>query len=591
MQNEVKNGPEARRVFERNCTPRYCSLDILEAYVEGRQYEGRPHWFNDNVPLLDRGPHIVEPIVDSAIKSYQDLIFGEGKFPQVTAKVEEDDTAFDPRFGLEAEDSKKLDHLIRAAFKQANVAQVSREALARALGSRTAVGIVSIKGGKLCVELVPAKCCKPEFHPKYPGEVIRLDIMYPYIEQYRDTANHCYVERCMMFRRVIDADWDTTYQPVRAREDGEPPNSGAWTPDLNLSVNHSFGFCPVVWFPFRKIATTRHDFDGIAIHERYLDELDAFNRSLSQRDRAGLYAGDPMQVEIGVGEDENPSPIAPQAADPRHLLVDSHGRIVDSRAKAAFAFVGTQTNAPGGARKRGVGVVARYGSPNAKVEYLTLPGEALKPLDDDIDKKRSLLAEGMSWVRPLEAGSSNTNLNISRLSSKTLALLFKRQTSACDLIRPDAWNGWLYPLTNLLLRIIYLYASDETREGLYLGGLDVAKKLLQRFDAELSNGEKRWFAPALTPVWGDYFPPDEADRLALSQLFIQDYEAGFITLRKVLELRKNEFGIDNIDAFMEQLTKEVEQRKQEESDRVVEEATAIHKAAEKAKPKTSSSGG
>ncbi len=576
MSKPLHNSREARRTLERNLTPRYRTLDSLQAYVEGRQYEGLPSWFDDRAPLLKRAPCIIEPIVESAIESYQDLIFGEGRFPKIGATPEEDDQAFDERFGLNEQDSVALEHLIRAAFKQANVAEVSREALAKAMGERTAVGIACVRDGRLAVDLEPAKGCTPTFDETRPDEIVALEIRYPYLEIYWDGHEKCWAERCMLYRRVVDAQSDTTFQPIKAHESGEPPAAGEWQPQR--VVDHRLGFCPVVWYAYRKITSTRRDADGISIHERFTDEIDGLNRTLSQRHRGGLYAGDPQIIETGVTKNENPG-TSGEISEPMRAFVDEAGGLVESPAvRAQNADWRTGGGGGGSGRKKGPGTVWRFESKDAKVAYLTLDPQALKPLDDEIDRLRSLLSEGMSWVRPLEAGSANSKVNISRLSGKTLSLLYKRQTSQCDTIRPDVWTGWLYPLANLLLRIILAFAQEPSRGALFLGGMDKAVKLLDRFDAEIPSGGKRWFKPILTPHWGQYFEPDEQDQLATSQQLAQDHQSGFITTKTAVTKLAAFYGIENVDAYLETLTKEVEERKQEESDRTIDEAKALHAA-------------
>ncbi len=574
--SQPKNYDNARRLFAKHLTPRYRELDKFEAYVEGRQYVGLANWFNDEVPLVERAPHVVEPIVESAIETYQDFIFGEGHFPRITSKASAEDEAFDAQFGLSEPDSIKLDHLIRAIIKQTELQQVCREALGRAMGQRTGVLICGVRDSKLCVDLVPAKACTHVFDPKRPREVIRLEIKYPYIETFWNSSEKHWEDRCMLYRRVIDAVSDVEFKPFKANEEGQWPAPGSWTPNPDRSHNHGLGFCPVVWYPFMRISSSRPDSDGVSIHERVLDEIDALNRGLSQRNRAGVYAGDPQMVGSGMGEDEAIAP-AGRAAMPPGMLLDSQGRIVEKEGQASGSFSYAPLNNGGGSgvRKRGVSQFWALQNPQASVEYVTIPEGSLRPLDEDVGKLRSLIAEAMSWVRPLEASSENSSINISRLSSKTLALLFKRQTSRCDTIRPDAWSRLLLPLISMLLRIVYVYADGKNGK-LYLGGADGARTLLDRFWAPVTDTQYRWFDPILNPIWGHYFPPDEQDLLAESTMLQQEYEAGFVQLKTILEKRKEYYGIENVDQYIKDLKKEVEERKQEETDREIQTQEAIH---------------
>jgi hypothetical protein len=567
---ELKHSAQARKILKKHLTPRYKSLDTLEAYYENRQYAGLPSWFKSSVPLMQRAPCIVEPITESAIESYQDLILGEGRFPVITAKVEEDDKAFDPQFGLDAEDSVQMDHLVRAAIKQSNFEETAREALADAMSSRTAVVIVSVKDGCLALDLEPAKACTPTFDQQRPTEIVSLEIKYPYIDVYWDSVDKCWAERCMLYRRVINAVEDIVFLPALAPESGEQPQS--WTPQI--TVPHGFGFCPVVWYPHRKISCNRRDADGIAIHEKHLPEIDALNRVLSQRHRAGLYCGDPQIIETGTSEDETPGQLGPDADMPR-MFVDEAGQVVNSAAEAHSAYIGA---GGGTGRKKSPDGIWQYASKDAKVAYLVLPEGSLRTIDEDADRLRSLIAEGMAWVRPLEASSSNSKLNVSRLSSKTLSLLYKRQTSQCDLIRPNVWSGLLMPLINMLLRVIHHYASGKGNGALYLGGVKESKKLLDRFLVDIEGSGTRWFRPTLKPMWGPYFPPDETDELALSTQVKLDHEAGFITTRTAVEKRAAFYKIDDVEAYLQKLEEDVKKRKDEETERAVNEASQLHEA-------------
>lgn len=559
----VHNLDKAQRVLEANLTPRYRELDNLQAYVEGRQYAGKAHWLTeDDVPLLDRAPCVVEPIAENAIESFVDLVFGEGHFPGISSAPDEDDEVFDERFGLNEADSELVDRFIQHIAKQCDLQEVSREALARAMGERSAVGIVCVRDGKLAVDLEHAKCCVPTFDKQRPKLIRSLEIRYPYLERYFDGHEKRWAMRCMLYRRVINEQTDTTFAPIVAHETGEDPGIGEWRPET--TITHGFGFCPVVWWAYRKRASEQTGPDGIAIHERVLDEIDALNRTLSQRHRAGLICGDPQIVETGVDEDVNPAP-AGRAPEPmRAYPSESPGTRADNARWQSGGQAGKT-----GARRKGPNVIWRYPNENSKVEYLLLPPEALKVLDDGIGQLHQMLAEAMSWVRAdptTIAGESKRGVSLSSISGKALAWMYRRQTMQCDSVRPDAWDNWLVPLINLLLRVSLAYASEPARGALYLPGLKKTAPILKRFVQPMQTGTDEagnavttdtWFSPSLSPNWPPYFPPTEEDQARVAKQAADDHEAGFITKRTAVEKISDFYDdIENVDQYLEALEKE-----------------------------------
>jgi hypothetical protein len=559
---ELYGAEKAAKTLQNNLTPRYIELDQLQAYVEGRQYAGKPHWLTENdTPLLERAPCIVEPVAESAIESYVDLVFGEGRFPEITSHVDEDGTPFDARFGLSEDDSAKLDKLIQQIKRQAEVEEVSREALGRAMGERSTLGIVCVRDGKLAVDLERAKCAAPTFDASRPSVVLSVEIRYPYLETYFDGENKRWALRCMLFRRVIDQKTDTVFKPIIADENGEDPGVGAWKPQT--VVEHRFGFCPVVWYAYRKIESSERGFDGIAIHERLLDEIDALNRSLSQKHRAGLVCGDPQIVEIGVDPDHNPAPSGRPAEPMRSFPNESpQTKALNSQWRTAG------TGAAGMGRRKGAGVVWRYTSKDSKVEYLTLEGDALEVLDNESKSLRNTIAEAMSWVRsdPMSInGDGKRGVSLSGISGKALAWMYKRQTTQCDTVRPDVFNGWILPLVDTLLRVALAYAREPSRGALYLPGMQELASLLDRFEQDVATSDgvtaKQWFRPALSPQWPPYFQPTEEDQARVSTQVIGDKEAGLITLHTAVSRIKDFYpDIDNVEDYIKSLQDEAQKR-------------------------------
>lgn len=551
----------ATKIVQANLPPRYFVLDQLERYVIGTQYAHLAPWGQEALPLFERAPCIQYPIVARTIDSNADLCLGEGRWPLITSNPGEDDTAFDERLGLNEEQSAVLDRGIKAIVDQARLRAVASELLCEAQGSKTAVAVCCIRDGKMCVESVKAKHAKPTFDAERPREVESLEIKYPYIDEWYNVATKRWEARVLLYRRVIDEQTDTTYEPVIALDDGADINDAAWIPKTVIA--HGFGFCPVIWYRFMPKTCDAGNIDGVAIHEQVKAEIDGLNYALSMRHRAALYAGDPQVVEIGVEDGDVSAPMGRQAqsiAQPgdHSSMGEWLGR--DARGQSGFSTQG---------RKRGVGVIWRYANPESKVEYLTLPPEALKTLEGDADALLTMLREALCYV---SVDPADAKLGIGELSGKALEWFHKKQTDRCEKIRDDFGHNCLLPLVNILLRMVHRKGSDATAP-LYLPGLKSLLPVLAKFEqaygaqaendnAEAAEGqpESRWFPPYLKLVWGPYFAATAADAKSDMDMTIAGLGAKLLTMKVAVSKIAPHFpAIDDLTQYLESLEEEAKE--------------------------------
>lgn len=536
MQVDHRARERAETILRNNLNPRYFKIDRLERYAKGTQYEGRPSFWNDDIPLHERAPIIVHPVVNSAVASNCDLVLGEGRYPTATTHPGEDDSAFDERFGLSEEDSEVLDRFLKEVQEQARCTAAFTELLETAQHSRTSVAVCRVVDGKLDIETVLAKHCEPAFDTKRPSEVVKLEIRYPYIEDYFDEEKKQWSCRCMLYRRVIDTMSDTVYLPAPASENrGEPD---AWNVDVTKTAAHGFGFCPVVWYKFMPSKSTVAEIDGCAVHEKLLDEIDALNFTLSQKHRACLYCADPQMVEIGVHEDENPAPMGRTSTlwvpgDPSDNKQWRSGITPDGRP----------------ARKRGPGVINRYDSSDVKVSYLTLPGDAMKPSEDNARGIEAMLKEALAYVAididKMKLGSD--------VSGRALEWLHRKQIDRCSRIRTDFGDNCMKPVINMLLRI-----ALHMKKGLYLAGLDKVRGILERFMQALDDGTTRWFNPTMKLAWGPWFAQTDADAKQTSETVRADYTAKLITRQTAIQKLAPYYGIKDAAQYLDALEDEDE---------------------------------
>jgi len=527
---KVKGAEEAAKVAAKYLSPRYWRLDALERYVAGTQYDGRADWFAGvDKPLLERAPCVNYPIAAIAIESNVDLCLGEGRYPTLTTYASEDDEDHDPEFGLDEDDSETFDKFLHRLQDQASLRTVAREALEAAQATGTAVTVCSVQRGRVVAQLVRAKWCSPTFDHAHPDVVAKLEVRYPYTETFRTPDG--WAQRCMLYRRVIDAERDVVYQPAPARDDGAEP---VWTEDPVKSTTHGLGFCPVVWYRHLPPCSTVGEIDGRAIHDGLLSLIDGLNFGLSQRHRAALYATDPQFVEIGVDVDANP---APTGQTPRVIVKDDRGGV--------FGLEGG-----GPARRKGPGIVWRYENPAAKVEMLTLPGDALKATDDNCKDLRDKLCESLGVV----LSDPNSMRHAAALSGKALAILHARQTARVDKIRDDFGEHWLLAVVDMLLRIVH-----RVRSGIYLGGLADVLPILDRFEREVAHEDgtrAEWMPPRIELLWGDYFPSTSEEDAASVKLAVDARDAGLITSAMALERLRTVFKFGSAAEVLEAVQRE-----------------------------------
>jgi hypothetical protein len=290
----------------------------------------------------------------------------------------------------------------------------------------------------------------------YERRVEKLVIQYPYTETYREPLSGKWKVRVKLYRREIDAEKDVTMLPGEANVQGIEP---AWRPDPKQTFEHGFGFCPVNWYAFMRGCQAVNVFDGRAIHERHTDEIRQHDIAISQRHRGALLS-EPQPVETGVSEDHNPTgmgrtPVLPSS---------EQGDIYASAAALSAAVSQGLTNGAYGsfvkmARKKGPGYVWRYPNPDAKVDFLCYPGDALKAQDDNA---RDLLQKIQESLAVVFLDPENIKF-ASTTSGKALEAIKQRQIDRCNVYRDDLRDGFLLPNIEMQLRITAKLGGKITR--------------------------------------------------------------------------------------------------------------------------------
>ncbi len=553
MKTEELGGyAEAVKRYRGNLSPRAKRLIELESYVKCTQYDGRPSWWSLDVPLQERAPCVVYPVARIAVNSNTDLMLGEGRYPELTTKIAEDEA--DDENGLSAEQSKTVDRFLREYHRVCRFKAGARESFNAGQSTGSVACIHGVRSGKPFQDLIPAKWCEPELDQE--GNVLKLVIQYPYLEQYQDRAGDWCV-RAKVYRRVIDDSSDVEFHPADAPEN--PSTQIAWKRNPQRSVDHRLGFCPVIWYPFMRGCQPINVIDGEAIHSSLYQEIEAHDFALSMRHRAALYAGDPQFVEIGVEQGYNPSDSGRTAMLP---ATPAGGQPSDDNPVVGGFLLGSKQ-----ARKRGSSQVYQYENPDTKVELVTLPGDALDSLNQNAHDLRMKLQEALAVVF---LDPENIKFAVTT-SGKALAAIKQRQLDRCDQYRDDFADKYFEPSVSMQLRIAYTVISRG--EKLRVPGAKQVKSLLSKF---VSDGQ--WQVPSLQVIWGDYFKPDPEDQQKIVSMVISALGSPIPILTQTLALQKIApiFGIENIAAVQEQLEEEQQARDDRALEKAKAEQSALH---------------
>lgn len=542
------NSKDARvsEILEAGLSPRSKRIDTYLRYYEGTQYDGRPAFMDmtSEAPLAERAPCVVYPAVRNAVGSFVAMCLGDRRFPAFSTLQNEDDSTFDKRFGLSEAESTVVDASITKIIDQTQLKSVALQILETGLAAGSAVLIASVLNGKLKVAQLDPRWCEPTYKEDNPEELDAIEVRYRYVERDRvDPETGRKEDKVYQYRRRIDSMFDTVFHPVEVKDKKDFP-----VPSRPKSkYAHNFGFVPAVWWRALAPVADYGDVDGRPVHWGLTGLVDAVNFALSQRHRAALYCGDPQIVETGVDAEGVSAPIG-RATAGRQLTIDGSGwgePLMQRRS-------GSQS-----VRKKGVGVVWRYESPDAKVHMLTLPSDALKAIEQDAEDNIEKLNEALGHVT-LSPETIISGAEGADISGRAMAIAMIRQTSKCGAIRDDFALNCLLPLLNILFRICL-----SVPEGLYLAGVEKLRAILIRFEQEVSTADgvvRRWFEPAINVRWPDWFPSSDADAQTRSITAAADLAAGLVTRKTAVEYIKSTYGIENIDQYLEVLERELEDR-------------------------------
>lgn len=436
---------------------RYRDATLAEAWYLSRQYDALQPWDSAGA-LHKKRPREIVPLYRTIIDSVRRFTWGGERFPRVAVNptVDEDgddDDEIGPK--LDDEQAKTLEGFVSALVKAARLDRCAKEYSTAALISTSAAVILGCRGGYLTYYVEHGKHCTPTWSDENPRRLSQLEILYQFQQ---DIPNGAMGTRPVMFwfRRVIDEQADTVYQPVEVRVGVTPE----WTVDSEKSVQHALGFCPAVWV--RTMPMSADSIDGQPVIDPALYPLlSRVNYLYSQANRAVEYGLDPQWVRKNVSKGN------------REALQKNPGQMWDIEDE-------------GKERPASIDLVESKG---------TGPTTAREHLSD----VRSRILEACSVVL-----SDPDKMSAKALSGVVLEYMHAPMISLAADLRKDLGDDCFLDVINLALRI----CAVQTQAGydIWIPGIQKATDIM--VSAQLAGD---WLDFPLEMHWARYFSPGAQD--------------------------------------------------------------------------------
>ncbi len=517
-------------------TARFKRLNKLDEYFKGTQYKGRPDFWTGGpecVPLRERAPCVVYPLPKACVNQATRFTFGEGRFPTITAHEVKAEDAAAPGLTVSDAEAEVLEAAVAGLIEQASLRSVMRTLLRRGLACRTGVAVVALRGGKYCIDLPHPKNCIPVFVDPSTCELASLTIVYRFTKEVYDPKAKVLLTKQFWYRRDITVDAYVVYQDAEIVQGKDVE----WLVDKGQTIRHGLGLCPAIWIP--NLREDDGDPDGCSLYEGLEDEFDALNFALSQRHRGINYWGVPQPWE-NLGPDGTVN-----AATGRAALVKKDG---DGR---GFTPAGGHR-----ARKAAPDQIWTYRVEKAEVGLLETTGKAFDAATKHVLDVRARILEAIDVVLMDPA----TIAGKGDISAKALSYMYAPLLALVDELRECWWTKGLQRILGMMFRIMARLGGV----GIYVPGVDQATPIAQRF---LVDGI--WFPPPLTPVWGEYFSPSNAEIQAGVTTAVAA-KGVLVTQETATKYVANYFGVQDVDDEIEELTAKQEEEQAATHDQQLE---------------------
>lgn len=549
-------------------TRRSRQLQHLHDVFEGRQYDGRPDWWDGKkngrgapAPLRKRKPCTIYRLPQAATKQVVRFLYGDGRFPKIS--VERPDDTDDGGVAISKGNAELLEAWFSDLIEAARIKPVERQRATRCISLGTAVTIVALRDGKFTFEHPLPQNCWAQFRNDDPDDAVtRLVWCYAFDKEVADKDGRPECVR-YMFRR----EWDD--QNVYVYEDAEVP-SGIQYENVEWGTPseqpHGLSFCPVIWT--RNEPDAADGIDGRSLFDDSEEELEALDLTLSRRHQGLIYLGAPQMVETGVKEDDGPEGDGDRGAmsggASSGVGYKSHGNDYDVTVAEKR-------------RRTGPDTVWSYYGEKVTVELVETTGKAFEVATLHVNDLRSRLLETWGVVLTSMSDTISKVTTGAEMSAKFLMLAHAPLIGLVQEYRHNYWSNSLEPLLTMCLRICAEKQSDESY--LLIPNSDKVAKIVQPMLAVNVGGSAQWQPPRLTPKWGQFFEQSSQEINQRTEAATKANDGKLITGKTATEFVAHDFGIDNVEEERDKIEDERSQAEASEAEREEREIKRLEQRA------------
>lgn len=269
---------------------RTARIDVLNRVLNGTIYNILPYEFHEErtgageyIRLSQRRPSVRSGLCRVVVEDSVSLLFGEGRFPTI---ISDDEPTKDALVDL---------------IRDMHLAAVMHDAAIRGSVGSVALQFRVLKG-RVFIAPLATLYLTPAFDPEAPDTVIsvteRRKVRGDVLAAQGYTIKSDEMTVMHWFQRIWDVSDETWFVP-RPVADVTPEKP--LLRDNQRSVNHSLGFCPIVWV---RNLPGGDDVDGACTFEPAIETVVEIDYQLSQAGRGLRYSSDPTLLIKEPAADE-----------------------------------------------------------------------------------------------------------------------------------------------------------------------------------------------------------------------------------------------------------------------------------------------
>lgn len=254
-------------------------IEMLDKYLENRQYEGMPEWDagteeGEYIPIKKRKPRIIYPFGKRLTNTVSSKLAGDSTWPQVKIDDDPDTEAFLQLIGRHSMMRTHVLHAIR-----------------RMVAHGSSFLRYYIVGATIKLEIYKSHYCYPVFDDE--GNLQEVTIRYVYTD-WEDTDENGKPKK-KWYQLYLGQNVDILYDNPEYKASEEPMFEEI------SRAEHMLGFVQGEWF---RTFEEKHRPDGPSILADITGFIDCLNYSISQADQALAYAHEPQLGISGMDVDE-----------------------------------------------------------------------------------------------------------------------------------------------------------------------------------------------------------------------------------------------------------------------------------------------